>query len=153
MPEFEARVELACTLEQAFDFLAQPKNIRLISPPQMMLVFDAAPERLSLGARMEFRVQAHGVVRSAAHEIIVWEAPTRFVERQVAGPMGAWEHEHFFETTDNGVVVIDRIQFAPPGGMLGLVVNERRIRESLEEAFEHRHAMLEKHLGLPGGNV
>ena len=63
MPRFEASVELACSLESAFEFLARPANIRLISPSQMMLVFDVAPERLSLGARMEFRVQAYGVIR------------------------------------------------------------------------------------------
>jgi hypothetical protein len=31
--------------------------------------------------------------------------------------------------------------------MLGLLINERKIRESLEEGFEHRYAELEKRLG------
>jgi ligand-binding SRPBCC domain-containing protein len=115
----------------------------------MMLVFDSAPERLSLGARLEFRVQAYGVIRSVAHEITQWDELNRFVELQVKGPLGAWEHEHLFEATPRGVTVIDRIKFAPPGGILGLIVNERKIRESLEEGFEHRHIMLEKHFGTP----
>ena len=149
MAVFESRVELACSPEAAFEFLARPANILRISPPQIMLVFDAAPERLSLGARMEFRVQAYGVVRSAAHEVVVWDEPHRFVERQVEGPMGAWEHEHLFEPSPRGVIVVDRIEFAPPSGMLGLIVNERKIRDSLEEGFEHRHVMLEKQFGTP----
>ena len=60
MAVFEASVELACSPEAAFEFLAQPENIRLITPSSVMLVFDAAPKRLSLAARMEFRVQAMG---------------------------------------------------------------------------------------------
>jgi ligand-binding SRPBCC domain-containing protein len=151
MAVFEASVNLVCSLEEAFEFLAQPENIRLITPSSVMLVFDAAPQRLSLGARMEFRVQAYGVVRSAVHEVIAWDHPQKFVERQIEGPMGAWEHEHLFETISNGIRVTDRITFAPPGGMLGLLINERKIRESLEEGFGHRHEQLEKRFGTPSG--
>ena len=147
MAVFEASVELACPQETAFEFLIQPENIRLITPSSVMLVFDAAPQRLSLGAQMKFRVQAYGVVRSAVHDVTVWEAPRRFVERQVEGPMGSWEHEHLFDPTPKGVRVTDRITFAPPGGMLGILVNERKIRESLEDGFAHRHHELEKRLG------
>ena len=149
MAVFEARVELACSPEAAFEFLARPANLRRISPPQIMLVFDAAPERLSLGARLEFRVQAYGVMRSAIHEVTAWDEPRRFVERQVAGPTGVWEHEHLFEPSPRGVIVIDRIEFAPPSGLLGMIVNERKIRDSLEEGFEHPQVMLEKQLGTP----
>ena len=100
---------------------------------------------------MEFRVQAYGVVRSAVHEVTAWDEPRRFVERQVAGPLGSWVHEHLFEVTASGVRVIDRITFAPPSGMLGLLVNERKIRESLEDGFAHRHHELEKRFGAPTG--
>jgi ligand-binding SRPBCC domain-containing protein len=151
MSVFEASVELACSPEVAFEFLAQPENIRLITPSAVMLVFDAAPPRLSLGARMEFRVQSMGVVRSAVHEVTEWDSPRRFVERQVSGPLGEWEHEHLFEKTATGVRVTDRITFSPPSGLLGLVVNDRKIRESLEEGFEHRHHELAKRFGSSAG--
>lgn len=147
MALFEASVELCCSPSAAFEFLIQPANIRLISPPSVMLEFDAAPDRLQLHSRMEFRVQAFGVVRSVIHGITSFEPPHRFVEQQLEGPMQAWEHEHLFEPTPRGVKVTDRIHFAPPGGMLGLLINERKIRESLEEGFEHRYAELEKRLG------
>jgi ligand-binding SRPBCC domain-containing protein len=151
MAVFEASVDLACPLEAAFEFLAQPANLRLITPSSMMLVFDAAPMRLSLGARMEFRVQTHGVVRSAVHEVIAWDEPRHFVERQLEGPTGSWEHEHLFEPISNGTRVTDRIIFSPPGGVLGLLINERKMREALEDGFEHRHLELEKRFGTPMG--
>ncbi len=151
MAVFEASVELTCSPDVAFEFLAQPENIRLITSSAMMLVFDAAPQRLSLGARMEFRVQAQGVVRSAVHDVTEWDSPRRFVERQVSGPLGTWEHEHLFEATETGVRVTDRITFSPPSGMLGLLVNERKIRESLEDGFGHRHHELEKRFGSSSG--
>ena len=151
MAVFEASVELACSPEVAFEFLVQPENIRLITPSSVMLVFDAAPKRLSLGARMEFRVQAYGVVRSAVYEVTAWDEPRRFVERQIEGPTGSWEHEHLFQPTSNGVRVTDRITFTPPGGMLGLLINERKMREALEDGFGHRHHELEKRFGTSTG--
>ena len=151
MAVFEASVELACSPEVAFEFLVQPENIRLITPSSVMLVFDAAPKRLSLGARMEFRVQAYGVVRSAVYEVTVWDEPRRFVEQQIEGPTGSWEHEHLFQPTSHGVRVTDRITFTPPGGMLGLLINERKMREALEDGFGHRHHELEKRFGTSTG--
>ena len=151
MAVFEASVELACSPAEAFEFLAQPENIRLITPSSVMLVFDAAPPRLSLGARMKFRVQAYGVVRSAVHDVTLWDEPRKFVERQVEGPLSAWEHEHLFAPIPNGCRVTDRITFVPPGGVLGLLINERKIREALDDGFGHRHHELEKRFGKPAG--
>ena len=153
MAVFEASVDLACSSAEVFEFLAQPENIRRITPSSVMLVFDAAPQRLSLGAQMKFRVQAYGVVRSATHDITAWDEPRKFVERQVEGPLSSWEHEHLFAEIPGGVRVTDRITFAPPSGMLGLLVNERKIRESLEDGFGHRHQELEKRFGIPAGAV
>ena len=151
MSVFEAQTELLCTPETAFDFLIQPENIRRISPSAMMLVFDAAPERVFQGAVFKFRVQAYGVVREISHRISEFDSPRRFVEEQVEGPMTAWSHEHLFEPTANGVIIVDRITFLPPGGMLGLLINDHKIRDSLEAGFDHRHQYLEKHFGVPAG--
>lgn len=153
MAVFESSVELTCSPAEAFEFLAHPENIRLITPSSVMLVFDAAPQRLSLGARMEFRVQAYGVVRSAVHDVTLWDEPSKFVERQVEGPLGSWEHEHLFTPTSQGCCVTDRITFIPPGGVLGLLINERKIREALEDGFGHRHHELEKRFGTPTGTA
>ncbi len=151
MSVFESQTELSCTPEAAFEFLIQPENIRRISPSAMMLVFDAAPERVFQGAVMKFRVQTFGVVRQISHRISEFDFPRRFVEEQVEGPMTAWCHEHLFEPSSNGVIIVDRITFSPPGGMLGLLINDRKIRDSLEAGFDHRHQFLEKHFGIPAG--
>ena len=149
METFEARLTLPCAAEVAFDFLAHPENIKRISPPDMGLFFVEAPERLSLGARMQFKVQAFGVAREATHEITQFDEPGSFTEQQVKGPLGHWVHEHLFESDGEGAVtMIDRIEFKPPGGVVGLLINADRILDNLEEGFDHRHDQLEKLLGF-----
>jgi ligand-binding SRPBCC domain-containing protein len=149
METFESRLTLPCAAEVAFDFLAHPENIKRISPPDMGLFFVEAPERLSLGARMQFKVQAFGVVREATHQITQFDEPGSFTEKQVKGPLGHWVHEHLFEPDGEGAVtMIDRIEFKLPGGVVGLLVNANRILENLEDGFDHRHDQLEKLLGF-----
>lgn len=144
MQKFEASVTLPCSMKEVFEFLIQPPNIKLISPSSMGLYFVTAPERLSLGAKMHFKVQAYGVVREAVHEVTDFTPSTRFIEQQVSGPMKHWVHEHVFEETAGGVVVVDRIHFEPPSGVAGLLINKNRILDNLEEGFDYRHGRLEE---------
>ena len=145
MATFEASVSLRCIPEDVFDFLVQTVNIRRISPPEMDLAFVDAPEVLELGSRLKFKVQGFGRVQQIVHEITEFDRPRGFTERQVEGPLEHWIHEHMVEVSDSGdVVVVDRIEFKPPGGLVGLLVTESRILESLDDGFSHRHTELQR---------
>jgi ligand-binding SRPBCC domain-containing protein len=146
METFEAQIELSCSPETVFDFLIQPANIKAISPPGVGLFFVSAPERLELHSRMQFKLQAFGVAREATHEVTGFEPYARYVEEQVSGPMRSWVHEHLFEPTASGVIVIDRITFQPPGGVAGLLISKDRILENLDDGFYYRHQQIAKHL-------
>lgn len=148
MAQFEARVALRCSPEDVFDFLLRPENLAKISHPDMGLAFIDPPEQIETGSRLAFKIQGYGIVQQMEHEIVTVERPTRFVESQVQGPLKKWLHEHIFEQTDPGVTtVIDRIEYLPPGGLVGFVVTESKIRDSLEEGFDHRHMELERIFG------
>jgi ligand-binding SRPBCC domain-containing protein len=145
MARFESSVVVSSSPHAVFDFLLRPANIALISPPQMGLSFIDAPELLATGTRLEFQVQGFGPPQRIIHEIIEVEAPRRFLERQVKGPLRHWVHEHLVEHESPGqVVVIDRIEFEPPGGLVGLLVTEHKILQSLSAGFDHRHRELKR---------
>ena len=59
-------------------------------------------------------------------------------------------HQHLLEEGPAGhVVSIDRIDFEPPGGLIGFLVTKRKIIDQLEGIFEHRHRQMRKLLGSP----
>lgn len=145
METFEALVELPCPVEEVFDLVARPEGIRKISPPEMGLYFTSAPERYSQGITVEFKVQAMGLVREISHKVTAFNEPHSFTEEQVTGPFRHWVHEHVFESRDGGCVVIDRIEFLPPGGVAGMIMTASRILENLEDGFDYRHEQLELH--------
>ena len=148
MESFEMEVVLACSQQAAFDFLIRRENIERISPPDAGLFFINAPDVFELGSRLDFRVRALGVIREASHKITQFENPNSFTEQQVKGPLQHWTHRHLVESIgDNQTRVIDRIDFLPPKGVAGLVMNKHRIRENLEDGFDYRHGKLEEFLG------
>jgi len=150
MPVFETSVTLDCPLNQAFEFLLRPANIAMIAPPDLGLAFTDAPEVLALGSRFEFKVLAYGQVQTMLHEITHFEHGRQITETQIKGLLAHWIHEHKFETNGAGqVVVIDRIDFNPPPGMLGLLVTANKILDQLDDGYYYRHRQLQKLLSAP----
>ena len=150
MAVFETSVTLSCPADRAFDFLIVPQNHLKLSPPEVGLVFVQAPAVFEQGSRFDFKVLSFGLVQHMQHEIIAFERPWQFTERQLKGPLKLWQHDHVFELQPDGQVTItDRIEFEPPGGLAGLLITENRIRDSLEDGFYHRHKELRKLLEIP----
>ena len=145
MATFEADVRLSCSCETAFDFLVQPENILKILPPESGVNYINVPQRLELGSLIEFELTGIGPVQRIIHEIVEFDQPNSFTERQVKGPLKSFEHWHVVEEDVNGEIrVIDRVEFAPPGGLAGFLVTESRILETLQHGFEYRHRELKR---------
>ncbi len=145
MAVFETSLILDATPEQAFDFLIRPANHEKLSPPGVGLRFVNPPEVYALGTQFEFKIQAWGIVQTMTYEIVEFQRPGIFIERQIQGPMKHMQQEHRFEIDKNGQLVItDIIEFTPPGGLLGLMATESKILENLEDGFYHRHQQLRK---------
>jgi len=144
MAQFENELWLPCGIDALFEFLLRPANVQRISDPRLGLVFEQAPDVVNPGSRIAFKVQAYGVVQKLEHEITAVERPRLIVEEQIKGPMKAWRHEHHFEAHDNGVKMLDRVIFQPPGGVLGFLVKESTILDGLEDGFIHREQELRR---------
>jgi ligand-binding SRPBCC domain-containing protein len=144
MAVFECRTELTCSPEKAFDFITRPANMKAIAPGDVDLVFVEAPEIIQLGSKLVFKVQAFGVAQQLEHEIIAFDAPRSFREKMTRGPLPAWEHDYILEPQSNGVVLLNRIEFEPPVGMLGMLLTAQRMLDHLEQGYAHRSEALKK---------
>jgi len=150
MAQFEARLTLPQTREKLFDFLIRTEHLRKLIPPDSGMQVITMPAILECGSRLEFQASAFGQSLKMVHQITELVAPARIVEEQLQGLFKRWVHEHLVEKDPAGhVVSIDRIDFEPPGGLLGFLVTKRKIIEQLEGVFAHRHQYMRKLLGTP----
>src|SRR5262249_41163054 len=135
--------------DEVFDFFVRPANLLAASPPELHLRLDEAPERLCLGARVVVRGRRWGVPHRAVTEVTLFEPGVVFVEEQRDGPFRRWVPTPRFEGAGGGGRVPDRIDFEPPGGILGLTVTAGFVPRDLEWAFEYRKKRLSEMLGGP----
>ncbi len=139
MPIFQAETILRTRCEVVFDFLARPANLPDLSQPEVHLTIEEAPDIIELGSRIRFAISVMGATVRSVHEIVSFESPERFTEEQVEGPFRKWRHEHVFHSLgEQEVAMRDLIEYEPPAGMLGLILNESRIRSQLEDGFAYR---------------
>ncbi len=143
MPKHSSFVDLPCTLESLRGYLGTPANLPTISNPEMELEILRAPEVVTRGEKIEFRISALGFKQKATHEYNVCEAD-EIVETMTDGVLRRWVHRQKLELLETGLCrLTDEIEFEPPGGMLGFVLTEDRIRENINEGMEHRYSVLQ----------
>jgi ligand-binding SRPBCC domain-containing protein len=135
---------LTCVPAALRSFLGRPVNLPQISNPELELEVLSAPPEVTVGERIEFRISAYGFKQRAMHEYLIVAEDT-IVESQIEGPLRAWRHSQRIEVAGSGHCrLIDEIDFEPPGGMLGFLLTEARIMESLEEGMDFRYSVLQE---------
>lgn len=149
MPTFNAVTDLACPLERVWAFLCCPANVVEVTPPELHLRLLEGPESLSLGARFVVQVRRFGISQRVVSEVTRFEPGVTFTDEQVRGPFGKFAHTHRIEAYGGGTRMTDQIDYAPPGGVLGLVLTAARIEGDLKWMFEYRTKRMKEILKAP----
>lgn len=149
MAKYHTEVIVAAPADEVFDFLIRPENVIRVTAPSSGLKPVGAPDILEQGSRIELELTGFGPPQRFLYEVTEFDRPNRFTETLVKGPLASFRHEHLFETTENGTRVLDLVEFQPPGGMLGFLVTEDRIRQGLVHGLRFRHEELGRIFGSP----
>ena len=149
MAVYESEVIVNESPEKVFEFFLNPHNLLDITLPKLSLEMLDAPDEVEVGTEVEFQVTHFGQDLKATHEVISIDEHC-ITERQLKGVMKSFEQERRIEPADGGGSRISsKITFEGPGGLIGAIMTESRIRSSLDEAFEFQNAELQKKFGAP----
>ncbi|MEQ9219885.1 MAG: SRPBCC family protein [Cyclobacteriaceae bacterium] len=136
---------LNASMEQLWDFISSPANLKKITPSYMG--FDITtkylPEKMYQGMMISYKVSpVPGFKSNWLTEITHVEPGKYFVDEQRSGPYKIWHHEHKLIPAKKGVLMTDLITYEPPFGILGRVANALLIENKLEEIFAYRRNKL-----------
>ena len=135
---FEREQFLARPLEEVYRFFSEASNLALLTPPSMHFrLVTPQPIRMRDGTLIEYRLRVRGVPIRWVSRIEDWEENRGFADRQLRGPYRRWLHRYEFEATEDGTRIIDRVEYALPFGVLGLVALPL-VRRDLEAIFAYR---------------
>jgi ligand-binding SRPBCC domain-containing protein len=147
---YRDEVVLPVALDKVFGFFAEPKNLEKLTPRWLRFeILTTGPIAMADGALIDYRIRWRGIPLRWRTEIEVWEPPHRFVDRQIRGPYRLWRHEHLFAEQSDGTSVIDRVEYAPLGGV---IAQKLVVARDVKRIFAYRHTVLRRIFAerLPG---
>lgn len=141
-----AKQELNISMDSAWDFFTDPKNLQKITPPHMGFEITSIVEkRAYAGQIITYKVGILPGIRSNwVTEITAVETQQFFIDEQRFGPYRMWHHEHVFEALPNGhTLMIDKISYKLPMGILGHLAHSLFVKKQLQGIFNYRFQTLD----------
>lgn len=149
--------KLNISLDEAWDFFSSPLNLKKITPPYMgfEIKSDFFNQKMFAGMIIEYIVKPlFGIPMRWVTEITHVKEKEYFIDEQRFGPYKFWHHLHHFrienlngETTGGTLVMIDKVNYALPFGIIGRIVHKYFVRKKVEEIFNYRKDVLQKMFG------
>ena len=144
----ERMIRLPITIEQAWDFFSDPRNLPRITPPEMRFKMTSAlAERMYAGMIITYRIKPLlRVSVTWVTEITHVDEPRMFVDEQRFGPYRFWHHQHLFREIPGGVAMRDIVHYALP--RRARPVGPFLVTPRLQVIFDHRRRVLEEMFGV-----
>lgn len=137
------------SIEKAWEFFSNPKNLSEITPKDMgFIIKNNPPEKMYEGLMIAYTVKPLlGIPTTWVTEITHVQKEKYFVDEQRIGPYKMWHHEHFFEPKDGGTLTKDIIHYAVPFGIFGKLAHPLFIKKKLQQIFDYRSKVLQEKFG------
>ena len=135
---------LPISIEEAWDFLSSPKNLKTITPDYMSFdILSGADKEMYPGQIIQYIVTPIlGIKTKWVTEITHVKDRSYFVDEQRFGPYALWHHKHFIKSISGGVEMEDIIDYKIPFGLFGQMIHPILVKPKLNEIFKYREIKL-----------
>tara|TARA_B100000427_G_scaffold151702_1_gene126366 strand:+ start:275 stop:742 length:468 start_codon:yes stop_codon:yes gene_type:complete len=141
--------KLPIDMNDAWDFLSSPDNLKLITPESMSFeIIDWDKKKAYPGQIIQYTLNpGFGIKMKWVTEITQVKENSYFIDEQRFGPYSFWHHKHFIKKIDNGVLMDDIIHYKIPFGFIGRILNTIYIQNKLKKIFRYRENKLNEIFG------
>ncbi|RXP61917.1 cell division inhibitor [Lutibacter sp. HS1-25] len=135
-----SKQKLPISVDQAWEFLSNPKNLKTITPNYMSFdIISGADKPMFAGQIIQYIVTpVFGIKTNWVTEITQVVDKQYFVDEQRFGPYALWHHKHFIKPIEGGVEMEDIIDYKVPFGFIGRLVHPILVKPKLTEIFNYR---------------
>ena len=136
--------KLPISQQKAWEFLSDPKNLKVITPDYMGFeILSGADRPMFSGQIIQYIVTpVAGVKTKWVTEITHVKEGEYFVDEQRFGPYALWHHKHFIKSIPGGVEMEDIIDYKLPFGFIGQLTHPVLVKPKLKEIFDYRRNKL-----------
>ncbi|MGA1385199.1 MAG: SRPBCC family protein [Flavobacteriaceae bacterium] len=149
MYELHTKQKLPISVEEAWGFFSDPKNLKEITPPYMGFdILSGADRKVYAGQIIRYTVKPLlGLKLNWVTEITHVAPGQFFVDEQRFGPYTFWHHKHFLHSIESGVEMEDWVHYKLPMGPLGQWAHALFVRRQLQGIFDYRTEKLNSLFG------
>ena len=153
MYQLRAAQSLSFSQDEAWSFLSDPANLKVITPDSMGFhILSGASMPMFQGQIIQYQVSPFpGIKTRWVTEITHVKEGEYFVDEQRFGPYALWHHKHFIKAMVGGVLMEDIIDYKLPMGILGRLIHASIVKKQLQNIFTYRAEKLNGLFGeIPG---
>lgn len=147
--QIKTQQKLPISIEKAWDFFSNPKNLKKITPEEMSFeIISGAEKSIYPGQIIQYNVSPiFGIKLRWVTEITHVIDNKYFVDEQRFGPYSLWHHKHFFKKIKGGILMEDVVDYKIPLGWLGQLAHFIFVKNRLKKIFKFRENKLVKLFG------
>jgi ligand-binding SRPBCC domain-containing protein len=117
---FEKKSVMKGTVQQLWDFHAQPNAFSILTPPPIFIRMRENKLISLTEGTVDFTMWLGPIPLHWIAQHLPGPTPTSFMDRQLSGPMAFWEHQHIFRAVPEGVELTDHVTLGHKSGLAGL---------------------------------
>ncbi len=135
-----SKQKLPISVEQAWEFLSDPKNLKTITPNYMSFdIISGGEKPMFAGQIIQYIVTpVLGIKTNWVTEITHVVDKQYFVDEQRFGPYALWHHKHFIKPIAGGIEMEDIIDYKTPFGFMGRLIHPILVKPKLKAIFMYR---------------
>jgi len=145
MYQFKTSQKLNISINEAWNFLSNPKNLKDITPEYMRFdIISGDDKKMFPGQIIEYILTpVFNIPFKWVTEITHVKQKKYFVDEQRFGPYSFWHHKHFIKEVEDGVIMEDIVHYKLPLGIIGRLAHRLFVRNKVEEIFSFRRKKLD----------
>ncbi|WEK60996.1 MAG: SRPBCC family protein [Candidatus Microbacterium colombiense] len=143
MARFELERVIAAPPAAVFAASLDPElHVRSMARYGESMIEAPAGGRFSEGSTVTWRARHFGIPFRLRTLVFDIDPPRGFRDRQIAGPFGAFLHEHVFEPHPDGTLQRDTVTFRSPLGPIGRAVDRMFLRAYMQRLIAERNELI-----------
>ncbi|MDN3644058.1 SRPBCC family protein [Lutimonas halocynthiae] len=138
--QLSAKINLPISVNEAWDFLSNPDNLKIITPGYMGFnIISTGGGDMFPGQIISYKVSPLlGLKLNWVTEITYVDDMVYFVDEQRIGPYALWHHKHFVKEINGGTEMIDIVHYQLPFPLLANRFHGLLVKPKLKEIFNYR---------------
>ena len=145
MPAIVLKTLIKEDIKVVFD-LARSIDLHMLSTEQTneKAIAGKTSGLIELGEFVTWRAKHFGVYQTLTTKITVLEKPRLFVDEQTKGIFKSFRHEHLFEETEKGTLMVDKFEYESPLGFLGRLMDWLIIKNYMIDFLKKRNMTIKR---------